>query len=96
MRRSWAEALRATSLFHGNFALAFVLVSLGVGLVLLVPWRAAVAVLAGRSGRALPSFRRSTVDDSRRYPCSITYEKHSSNRPNSYTSLTGHLRETLM
>ena len=42
------QALRATSLFHGDFALAFVLVSLGVGLVLLVPWRAAVAVLAGR------------------------------------------------
>jgi hypothetical protein len=40
------QALRATSLFHGDFALAFVLVSLGVGLVLLVPWRAAVAFLS--------------------------------------------------
>ena len=37
------QSLRATSLFHGDFALAFVLVSLGVGLVLLVPWRAVVA-----------------------------------------------------
>ena len=43
------QALRATALFHGDFALAFVLVSLGVGLVLLVPWRVAVAALAGRS-----------------------------------------------
>lgn len=33
------QALRATSLFPGGFALAFVLVSLGIGLVLLVPWR---------------------------------------------------------
>lgn len=33
------QALRATSLFPGGFALAFVLVSLGIGLALLVPWR---------------------------------------------------------
>jgi hypothetical protein len=43
------QALRATSLFHGDFALAFVFVSLGVGLVLLLPWRAVVAIL-GRRG----------------------------------------------
>lgn len=42
------QALRATPLFHGTFALTFVLVSIGVGLVLLVPWRAGVAVLSGR------------------------------------------------
>lgn len=39
-----ALGLRATPLFHGDFALAFLLVSVGVGLVLLVPWRVAVAV----------------------------------------------------
>lgn len=37
------QLLRATPLFHGQFALPFVLVSLGVGLLLLVPWRGAVA-----------------------------------------------------
>jgi hypothetical protein len=41
------QTLRATSVFHGDFAVTFVLVSLGVGLALLVPWRAAVA-LSGR------------------------------------------------
>ncbi len=40
------QALRATSLFHGDFAPAFVLVSIGVGLFLLLPWRAVVAVLS--------------------------------------------------
>jgi hypothetical protein len=39
------QALRATSVFHGDFAVTFMLVSLGVGLVLLVPWRAAVGYL---------------------------------------------------
>jgi hypothetical protein len=39
------QTLRATSLFHGDFAVAFMLVSLGVGLVLLVPWRAAIGYL---------------------------------------------------
>jgi hypothetical protein len=39
------QALRATALFHGDFAVTFMLVSLGVGLVLLVPWRAAVGYL---------------------------------------------------
>lgn len=38
------QALRATELFHGTFAPAFLLVSLGVGLVLLVPWRAVAAL----------------------------------------------------
>lgn len=38
-----ALALRATPLFHGDFAVAFLLVSVGVGLLLLVPWRAAAA-----------------------------------------------------
>jgi hypothetical protein len=37
------QGLRATSLFHGDFAIAFVLVSIGVGLVLLVPWRVVVS-----------------------------------------------------
>jgi hypothetical protein len=40
-----AQALRATPLFPGNAALSFYLVSVGVGLALLVPWRVAVAVL---------------------------------------------------
>lgn len=39
------QGLRATSLFHGNFAPAFVVVSVLVGLALLVPWRVAVAAL---------------------------------------------------
>lgn len=38
------QALRATSVFHGDFAVTFVLVSIGVGLVLLVPWRIAVSI----------------------------------------------------
>lgn len=38
-----ALALRATPVFHGDFAVAFLLVSVGVGLLLLVPWRAAAA-----------------------------------------------------
>ncbi|EMA53279.1 MULTISPECIES: DUF3054 domain-containing protein [Halococcus] len=42
------QALRATPVFPGGFAIAFVLVSLGVGLVLLVPWRAAVAYVSSR------------------------------------------------
>lgn len=37
------QALRATDLFHGNAAPAFVAVTVAVGLVLLVPWRVAVA-----------------------------------------------------
>lgn len=38
------QGLRATSLFHGGFDVAFVLVSIGVGLVLLVPWRVVVSL----------------------------------------------------
>lgn len=38
------QALRATALFHGEFAIAFVLVSIGVGLALLVPWRVVVSL----------------------------------------------------
>lgn len=37
------QALRSTALFHGNADPAFVIVSVLVGLVLLVPWRVAVA-----------------------------------------------------
>jgi hypothetical protein len=40
-----AILLRATALFHGSAAPAFFLVSVGVGLALLVPWRAGVAWL---------------------------------------------------
>ena len=36
-------ALRTTSFFHGEVPLPFALVSFGVGLVLLVPWRTIVA-----------------------------------------------------
>lgn len=43
-----ALGLRATPLFHGDFALAFLLVSVGVGVGLLVPWRVAVAVTTQR------------------------------------------------
>lgn len=43
------QGLRATPVFHGGFALPFVFVSLGVGFVLLVPWRAAVAALSARA-----------------------------------------------
>ena len=39
------QALRSTALFHGDFAVTFMLVSLGVGLALLLPWRAAVSYL---------------------------------------------------
>ncbi|MFC6835978.1 DUF3054 domain-containing protein [Halomarina ordinaria] len=39
------QALRATPLFRGDFAVTFFLVSLGVGAVLLVPWRVVVSVL---------------------------------------------------
>jgi hypothetical protein len=39
-----AQALRATAVFHGNAALTFALVSVGVGGVLLSVWRGAVAV----------------------------------------------------
>jgi hypothetical protein len=38
-----AQSLRATAAFPGDFAVAFALVSLGVGLVLLLPWRVLVA-----------------------------------------------------
>ncbi|WP_332898982.1 DUF3054 domain-containing protein [Haladaptatus sp. CMSO5] len=37
------QALRATEFFPGGFAIAFVIVSILVGLVLLVPFRTAVA-----------------------------------------------------
>ena len=43
------QALRATPIFHGGFALPFALVSLGVGIVLLVPWRALAAFLSARA-----------------------------------------------
>ncbi|MFC7154993.1 DUF3054 domain-containing protein [Halomarina halobia] len=39
------QALRATALFHGDFAVTFFFVSLGVGFALLVPWRVAVSVV---------------------------------------------------
>lgn len=42
-----AQGLRATPVFPGEAALTFFLVSVGTVLALLVPWRAAVAVLAG-------------------------------------------------
>lgn len=42
------QALRATSVFHGDFAVAFFLVSVGVGLMLLVPWRVVVSVRTRR------------------------------------------------
>jgi len=41
------QLLRGTALFHGNLSLPFVLVSIGVGLVLLVPWRVLVALRSG-------------------------------------------------
>lgn len=37
------HGLRGTSFFHGDFAVAFFLVSIGVGLVLLIPWRVVVS-----------------------------------------------------
>jgi hypothetical protein len=42
-----AQSLRATAAFPGDLAPAFVVVSLLVGLVLLVPWRALVASRLG-------------------------------------------------
>lgn len=42
-----AQLLRATALFPGDAAVTFFLVSVGVGLVLLVPWRVAVAWYSG-------------------------------------------------
>ncbi|WP_049899779.1 DUF3054 domain-containing protein [Halococcus agarilyticus] len=42
------QALRTTSVFPGESPIPFVLVSLGVGLALLVPWRAAVAYVGTR------------------------------------------------
>jgi len=39
-----AQGLRATSLFHGNAALTFAIVSVGIGGVLLVLWRAAATL----------------------------------------------------
>ncbi|WP_415379113.1 DUF3054 domain-containing protein [Halosimplex sp. TS25] len=41
-----AQGLRATPVFPGGAALTFFLVSVGVVLALLVPWRVAVAVLS--------------------------------------------------
>ena len=43
-----AQALRATSVFHGNAALTFALVSVGVGGVLLCCWRVGATVTLGR------------------------------------------------
>lgn len=43
-----AQGLRATPLFPGNAAVTFYLVSVGVGLALLGPWRAGVSWLSGR------------------------------------------------
>jgi len=40
-----AQAVRATPYVHGGAALPFYLVSVGVGLALLVPWRAATSHL---------------------------------------------------
>jgi len=40
-----AQAIRATPMFHGDAALTFFLVSVGVGLALLVPWRVAASRL---------------------------------------------------
>lgn len=40
-----AQALRATAVFHGNAALTFALVSVGVGGVLLSVWRGAVGIV---------------------------------------------------
>lgn len=39
-----AQALRSTSVFHGDFALSFALVSVGVGGALLVTWRVLVTL----------------------------------------------------
>lgn len=37
------QLLRGTALFHGDLTLPFTIVSIGVGLALLVPWRVLVA-----------------------------------------------------
>lgn len=37
------QVLRGSSLFHGNFTVAFAIVSIVAGLVLLVPWRIALS-----------------------------------------------------
>jgi hypothetical protein len=41
------QLLRGTALFHGDLTLAFMIVSILVGLALLVPWRVLVAVRCG-------------------------------------------------
>lgn len=41
------QGLRSTALFHGDFAVTFVFVSIGVGLLLLVPWRVVISVWRG-------------------------------------------------
>lgn len=46
-----AQAIRATAAFPGDAAPTFFLVSLGVGLALLLPWRAVVAARLGRRAR---------------------------------------------
>lgn len=38
------QALRSTAVFPGDFAVTFMFVSIGVGLVLLVPWRTVISV----------------------------------------------------
>ncbi|QCC52510.1 DUF3054 domain-containing protein [Halapricum salinum] len=43
-----AMAIRATPLVHGGVQLTFVVVSMAVGLVLLLPWRSAVAYYDSR------------------------------------------------
>jgi len=42
-----AQALRATSVFHGNAALTFAVVSIGVGGVLLCLWRVGATLFVG-------------------------------------------------
>lgn len=41
------QGLRSTSVFPGDFAVTFLFVSIGVGLVLLVPWRAVICLWRG-------------------------------------------------
>ncbi len=41
------QGLRSTAVFPGGFAVTFVFVSIGVGLVLLVPWRTVISVRWG-------------------------------------------------
>ena len=45
-----AQGIRATPFAPGNASIAFFLVSVGVGLALLVPWRVLVTVLGTRTG----------------------------------------------